>query len=237
MKRILFTAALSLSALALAQAGPAQVSELIGRGDYRAAMQAGAALNTAEGFTLAAQAASYLAAGLPEAQRVSTYEQAMQWASRAIEMNPNSAAAYFERARATGRVAQARGIVESLGLARGMKADLEKAISLNPNMGSAYVALGLWNAELVGKGLIASSATGASAAQVRPNFDRAIALDRENPTYRLEYGRALLAIAGRNARTRTEARAMVQQAASMTPRSAAERTDVAAAQELLRGWR
>lgn len=227
-----------LAGLTLAQATtPAQVSELIARGEYRAAAQAGTALNTPEGFVLAAQATSYLAASLPDAQRVAAYEQARQLASRAIQGAPNNAQAYFERARATGRVAQTRGILESLGLAREMRADLERAISLNNAMGSAYVALGLWHAELVGKGLIASSATGASAAQVRPNFERAVSLDAQNPTYRLEYGRALMAMAGRNNNVRNEARAQLQRAVALSPRSAAERADVEAAQELLRNWR
>lgn len=192
-KPLILTATLILTALGAAGAQSLQsASAQLKSGKWQEAATAAAALNTADGYALAAEATTQGASVSADSQKKAMFQKAQDYAKKAIELNPNSAEAYFELARAQGRMAQYAGIMESLGIAKDMKRNLDKAISLNPKLAGAYVALGLWNANLNSKGFIATSATGANKNDVVPNFKKALALEPNNPTHRLEYVNAML---------------------------------------------
>ncbi|MFD2608918.1 tetratricopeptide repeat protein [Deinococcus taklimakanensis] len=192
-KPLILTATLILTALGAAGAQSLQsASAQLKSGKWQEAATAAAALNTADGYALAAEATTQGASVSADGQKKAMFQKAQDYAKKAIELNPNSAEAYFELARAQGRMAQYAGIMESLGIAKDMKRNLDKAISLNPKLAGAYVALGLWNANLNSKGFIATSATGANKNDVVPNFKKALALEPNNPTHRLEYVNAML---------------------------------------------
>lgn len=192
-KPLILTATLILTALGAAGAQSLQsASAQLKAGKWQEAATAAAALNTADGYALAAEATTQGASVSADSQKKAMFQKAQDYAKKAIELNPNSAEAYFELARAQGRMAQYAGIMESLGIAKDMKRNLDKAISLNPKLAGAYVALGLWNANLNSKGFIATSATGANKNDVVPNFKKALALEPNNPTHRLEYVNAML---------------------------------------------
>lgn len=192
-KPLILTASLILTALGAAGAQSLQsASAQLKSGKWQEAATAAAALNTADGYALAAEATTQGASVSADSQKKAMFQKAQDYAKKAIELNPNSAEAYFELARAQGRMAQYAGIMESLGIAKDMKRNLDKAISLNPKLAGAYVALGLWNANLNSKGFIATSATGANKNDVVPNFKKALALEPNNPTHRLEYVNAML---------------------------------------------
>ena len=164
-----------LTALMLGHAAAAGLSDaqaLLDQGKWQDAATVASALKTAEGYALAAQAYTLGAALLPDNQKKAQFQQAQDLAKLAIKTDSNSANAHFELARADGRLAQYSGILQSLGLAGEVKRELETAINLNPNLAGAYVALGLWNAELTAKGFIATQATGARRDQIAPNFEQ-----------------------------------------------------------------
>ena len=196
-------------------------------GDWRGASQAATALNTSAGYALAAKATT-AGASLGQGDTGTLYQRAQDYASKAIAMDKNNATAYFELARAQGRLAQSAGILKSLNLAGSMKKNLDTAIRLDPNLAGAYVALGLWNAELTSKGFAAKTATGAKTSDVVPNFNKAVALEPNNPTHRLEYGRALLLIGNK-----AEAKAQLQKAANLSGSDYWEKRDQQTAKALL----
>lgn len=175
-----------------AAAGLPDAQALLDQGKWQDAASLAISLKTAEGNALAAQSYTLGAALLPDNQKKAQFQMAQNLAKQAIKADPNSANAHFELARADGRLAQYSGIVQSLGLAGEVKRELESAINLNKNLAGAYVALGLWNAELTAKGFIATQATGARRDQIAPNFDKAIALEPNMPSHRMEYANALL---------------------------------------------
>ena len=150
--------------------------------------------------------------------------------NQAIKLNPGNAAAYFELSRADGRLAQFVGILQSLNLAADIRRALAKATELDPRMDKAYVALGLWNAELISNGFIVTQATGADRDQVVPNFQKAIALAPNTIGYRVEYANALLL--NRNA-NRPIAVAQFQKALSLTPVTYWEKQNQATARKNL----
>jgi len=175
-----------------AAAGLTDAQALLDQGKWQDAASSALSLKTAEGSALAAQSYTLGAALLPDNQKKAQFQKAQDLAKQAIKADPNSANAHFELARADGRLAQYSGILQSLGLAGEVKRELESAIKLNPNLAGAYVALGLWNAELTAKGFIATQATGARRDQIAPNFDKAIALEPNVPSHKMEYANALL---------------------------------------------
>ena len=225
--------ALSPLALALAvSAAGAQslqaAQSLYDQGKWQEAATAAAALKTSAGYALAAEATTNGAGLVADSQRKALFSKAQDYAKQAIAADKNNADAYFELARAQGRLAQFSGILQSLGMAKEMKQNLDTAIKLKPNMASAYVALGLWNANLDAKGAIARSASGASRAQVIPNFEKAIALEPNAPIHRVEYANALLLQGNKAA-----ARAQLEKAVDMNADNFWEKRDVATAQAML----
>lgn len=231
MQKWLLTAALALLGSALA-AGIQDAQATLDKGDWKAAADSALAAGGSDGYTLAAKATT-LGASLAGSGQAEMLEKAQGYAKKAIELNANSADAYFELARADGRLAQYRGVLQSLNLAGEVKTSLDKAVKLDPKMAGAYVALGLWNAELAAKGFIATAATGASAAQVAPNFEKAIALEPNVVTHRLEYANALLKLSGRRTNYKPQAIAQLQQGVNFAPRNFWEQRDLDSAKKLL----
>lgn len=197
-------------------------------GNWQAAAKTASALNTSAGYALAAEATT-LGAGISGSSKAQ-YQQAQTYAQKAISLDKNNAEAYFELARAQGRLAQSAGILQSLGLAGDMKKNLQKAISLKPNLAGAYVALGLWNAELNAKGGAARAATGARADQVAPNFNKAISLEPNRIVHRLEYARALMLLSKDN---KAKAVEQLNKAVSLPAKTFWDKRDQQAAQQLL----
>ncbi|MBZ9711992.1 hypothetical protein [Deinococcus multiflagellatus] len=191
MRTLALSIALALSVTAAAQSQQA-AKALFDQGKWQEAATAAAALNTADGLALAAEATTAGAGLVPDNQKKALFEKAQNYARQAIAKDKNNAEAYFELARAQGRLAQFSGILQSLGLAGDMKKNLDTAVRLNPKLAGAYVALGLWHANLIAKGFIATRATGADRNQIIPNFEKAIALEPNVAVHRIEYANALL---------------------------------------------
>ncbi|MCD0158167.1 hypothetical protein IHN32_18545 [Deinococcus sp. 14RED07] len=227
MRSFIVTAALTLAATASAQSLQAATS-LFEQGNWQAAATAAAALNSSEGFALAAEATTAGSALVPDNQKKALFEKAQGYAKQAIAKDKNNAEAYFEMARAQGRLAQFSGILQSLGLAGEMKKNLDTAIKLDPKMPGAYVALGLWNANLVSKGFIAVQASGANKNQIIPNFEKAISLEPDVAIHRIEYANALI-LQGRKA----EATTQLQKAVSIPANTFWEKRDLEAAKATL----
>lgn len=196
VNRPLLTLALTLTAAAgMAQAQSQQAAKaLYDSGKWQEAATAAAALNTSVGLALAAEATTGGAALVADNAKKALFEKAQNYAKLAIKLDPNNADAYFELARAQGRLAQYVGVFQSLPLAQDMKKNLDQTIKMNPKMAGAYVALGLWNANLDVGGLkgMAGRAVGGLKSQVSPNFEKAIALEPNVAIHRIEYANALL---------------------------------------------
>jgi tetratricopeptide (TPR) repeat protein len=70
------------------------------------------------------------------------------YASMAIRLNPNGADGYYTMAVAMGRLALTQSGRERVNSVKEIKADLEKAISINPNHARAWHVLGKWHYEV-----------------------------------------------------------------------------------------
>ena len=134
MKKLLLSAALfagmffnsSLSA-------PLQdAQKLYAKGDFKAAVDIANGIQTAEGQTLAAKANSIYASIQPDNKQEAIYAESEKYANSAIKLNSKYPDAYFELARALGRLSQLRGTLAALsqGLGTKVKSALESWCNL-----------------------------------------------------------------------------------------------------------
>ena len=228
MKRSL-TRSLLLCCLALVGSfGFAQDLEtgdrLFDEGDYSGAAAVYQQVYDAEGDGVAlyrlANAHVYAArtAQGDEAERF--YDAAVTAAREAVELVPDDLEAHMALVRAWGRLAQYRGVLESLNLATLMKEELDLILARDPNHDGALHALALWH-------LNVPWLFGGRSDQTRGLFDRAIAVE---PTvlHHLEYGEALITLGDPEA-----ARQQFEAALALPAETAADRYEQARAKELL----
>lgn len=204
--------------LALAQNAGA-VEKLLDEGKFQEAYEAGLRLGSAEGLVLAAKAASYYAGyQAKDNEKADWFGRAEAAARRAIQADSNNAEAYFELARAQGRLSQYRGILESLGLASSIKENLDRTLRLNPRHAGAKVALALWHHSLVSKNV--GWLYGANGNQIMPLFNEAIQLEPQTIIHKVELA-GVLAAQGK----KEDARRQYEAALAIAPATAADRFD------------
>ncbi|GEM87120.1 tetratricopeptide repeat protein [Meiothermus granaticius] len=209
-----------LGAAPILAQGLSPLDKLIADGKFQEAYEAGIKQANTAGWVDAAQAASFYATyQARDNEKAEWFGKAEAAAKKAIQSDPQSPEAYFELARAQGRLAQYRGILESLGLASSIKDALDKTLKLNPKHAGAKVALALWNQSLVSKGV--GWLYGANGNVVIPLFQEAIALEPNTIIHRVEYA-GVLAQMGK----KDEARAQYQAALAIAPKTAADRYDL-----------
>ncbi len=206
----------------------ANPAELIDEGEYKAAYQEALAMGGAEGYALAAQAASFYAGfkASSDKEKEEWYSKAEKAAKKAIEIDPDYPEGHFELARTQGRLAQFRGILASLGLASSVRDNLNEALKLRPGYDEAMVALAIWNLELAQKGV--GWMYGASTGRVIPLFEKAISINPTSIAHRLEYGNALIRL-----KKPAEARVQLEKALELPANTYADRMNQEKARKLL----
>ncbi len=220
MRRLGILAAVLLLGLAFADPGA-----LLQAGEFENAYEEALVY---EDYVLAARAASFVALyrAKDDRARSTWFSRAEKAARQAIQRDPNNPEAHFELARALGRLAQYRGILQSLSLAAAVRDELKKTLKLKPDHAGALVALALWHLELSQKGV--GWLYGADAGQVIPLFEKAIRLEPEAIIHRVEYAKALLRL-GKKA----EARKQLEVALKLEPKDARDRLEQERARALL----
>lgn len=197
---------------------------LFDEGDYAGAARAyqGAFDNTGDGVALykLANAHVYAARTAEGTEAEALYDAAVTAAREAVELVPDDLEAHMALVRAWGRLAQYRGVLESLNLATLMKEELDLILARDPDHDGALHALALWH-------LNVPWLFGGRSDQTRGLFDRAIAV-RPTVLHHLEYGEALVTLGDPAA-----ARAQFEAALALPAETAADRFEQARARELL----
>jgi len=216
---------LALGFVLLWTPGLAGAAELLAKGQFAAAYTEA---ERAGDWVTAARAASFYAIYQAKDKRAKEawFQKAEAAAKRAIQQDPENHEAHFELARALGRLAQYRGILQSLSLAAAVRDHLNQALKLRPDYASAMVALALWHLELSQKGV--GWLYGADGGKVIPLFERAIELEPERIIHRYEYARALFRLGKKQ-----EALQQLELALALPPQDARDEYVLEEAQELL----
>jgi hypothetical protein len=160
-----------------ANAATDSLHALYAKGAYDAAMQAGAAAGSAEGYAVAARAALADAALRP-APCLDCLKRAENFARRAIAADPGLADGHVWLAAALGYESRLTGLIRAKlrGAPGEAKAALDAALKDDPANPYALAAMGGWNMEIVhvGGAYLADHLYGASEAAGIALFDRAV---------------------------------------------------------------
>jgi tetratricopeptide (TPR) repeat protein len=129
--------------------------------------------------------------GAPKDSQLAIFEKAREAELHALSLNDNSADAHFQLARAVGKIALFKGVFNSIGLAKQVKREAERAIALDSLHDGAWHILGRWHREVGKKPKIIRGPMGLGAANKRDAvafMAKAIALNAANINHRLEMG-------------------------------------------------
>lgn len=163
-----------------------------------------------------------------EEKKLNLYEKVAMRCEEQQAEYPEVASAYYWHAYALGRYAQGISIIEALsqGIGGKVKKSLDMTIKLIPQHADAYIALGVYHAEIIDKvgGMIGGITYGANKEEGIRMFKKALALNPESAIVKIEYANALIMFEGK--RKMHEALALYEEAAAFQPKDAMERLDV-----------
>ena len=196
------------------------------QGRFVDAARLGESLATSEGYALAARSlvvhAVYVA---DEGDREEMLERATALARRAVEMDPTSANAQVELARAIGRYAEAIGAYKAAneGYAEKIRSAADAAVRLDPDLAAAYLSIGGWHAGIVGAvgSFLARLTYGATERDAVAAFERALTLAPDAKGVPYQYALGLLDIDEDEHREKAEV--LLERAVAIAPATAHER--------------
>ncbi|WGS65298.1 tetratricopeptide repeat protein [Marinitoga aeolica] len=81
--------------------------------------------------------------GVSENQKENIYNKAVDIGKKAVKLDEKNGYAHYALGAAIGRLAQYKGIVSSLFMLGDFDEHIKKAIKLDPNLYTAYIALGM----------------------------------------------------------------------------------------------
>jgi hypothetical protein len=204
------------------------------RGDFAAAVEEGAALG-AVGANAANKAANIYATYLePESEAKREILLAAAERAEALQaVAPDFPNAFYLHALALGRYSQEISIVKALaqGIGTKAKASLDKTLALAPKHAEALIALGAYNAEVVGKvgATLARLTYGATKEEAINHFKLARKLLPDSAIARTEEANGLVQLFGRS--KLAEAEALYRDAAKCAPADAMQKLDAEHARE------
>ena len=163
-------------------------------GDYEAAIRAGVAMNSAEGFAIAARAALAEAAMSPN-PCLSCLERAEDFARKAITADTHQADGHVWLASALGLEGRIIGMIRArlADSPAEAKANLDAALADDPRNPYALAAMGAWHIEIVraGGAFLARTLYGAREADGLALFGRAVAQAPGNVAVRYQIALSL----------------------------------------------
>jgi tetratricopeptide (TPR) repeat protein len=203
-------------------------------GNFGGAVEAGVAAGP-DGYSAANKAAAIYATYLEksDAKKLKILGDAMARGEEAMAARPRDANAFYFYALAAGRYSQGISVAKALaqGLGGKVRDALVQAIKLQPKHADAHIALGSWNAEIVGKvgAMMARLTYGASKDAALDAYQKAIKLNPDSAIARIEYANGLALLFGKE--RLKEAERLYAEAAKMKPADAMERLDSESAKE------
>ena len=194
-------------------------------GQFIEAARLGEALNTSEGYALAASSLAIFGYHIAEDdKKQALFDRATQLAQEAIRLDATNPDAHFQLAHAMGRHAQTIRILEAVGeeYPEKVREALENTLRLDPEMAVAHLSLGAWHAEAVSSGgFMAKVLYGASKKEAHKHYEKALKLAPDKKVLLVECARGLLLL-GRK-KNRDQARDLLARAIKMPSKDAHDR--------------
>jgi tetratricopeptide (TPR) repeat protein len=131
-------------------------------------------------------------------QQKALFQNAEQYARRAVAANPNDAEGHFELARAIGKNALTMGSRDRVKYAAVVRDEALAALKLNPRHAGALHVMGVWNAEvmrlngfvrMIAKNLLGGKVFGeANWDNAQRYLEQAVAIEPNRITHHLDLG-------------------------------------------------
>jgi len=130
------------------------------------------------------------------------FTDSLAYARKAVRANPNDTWGHFYVSAAQGKYVLTKSKKEQVNASKTIKAEIEKAIELDPNNDLAYHALGIWHrtmAEIGGAqrflgGMIYGNIPKGTFEESERNLQKAVTLKPDYTNHHLELGRTYLAM-------------------------------------------
>jgi tetratricopeptide (TPR) repeat protein len=130
------------------------------------------------------------------------FNESFSYAKKAVRANPNDTWGHFFLSAAQGKYVLTQGKKDQVNASRTIKAEIEKAIELDPNNDLAYHALGIWHrtmADIGGAqrllgGMIYGSIPKGTNEESERSLQKASTLNPNYTNHHLELGRTYLAM-------------------------------------------
>ena len=181
------------------------------------------ALETSEGYALAAQSlAVYAHYEASEEEWEAVIERAQRMGEEAVKADSTNPDAHYQSAHAVGRYAQRVGAWTALrqGLAGKIRDLLEATLAIDPDYVDANLALGGWHADIDAEGFMARRLYGGKKEEAVRLFERALELAPESKVVLHAYAIRLPRLDEENGKER--AREMLEKALGVLPQDAFE---------------
>lgn len=126
---------------------------------------------------------------------------AVEHARAAVDAAPDAADGHLALAVALDRQASEEGPRTRMSMEREVKAEVDRALEIDPDNAEAYAVRGEWHRRIAGLGILERFSSravlggvprGASMENAVRDFERAVALEPMNAHFRLELGRTYL---------------------------------------------
>jgi len=134
-----------------------------------------------------------------EDAQIAKFNLAFEYANRAVKIAPNQSVTYLRRAIANGKIALFKGVFPVAGVVNQVKADCEKAISLNNGgndiQGVAHYVYARTHAKISEKWKPARAVLGLGWANIETalsNYQKAIELKPNFMMFYVDYAKALI---------------------------------------------
>ena len=206
-------------------------------GDFPAAAEIARALESFEGYLVAASAQTALGEFLTTGkERRQVLLDAIQLSQKAVELQADDPEALLHLARAMGRYAQSisPGKALSEGYGDKVKDILDKVLQLDPNSWAVHLSLGSWHSEILANGgFFAVIAFGASERKAMAHFAKAVELAPDSAIVHLEVARGLHNLS--DTKNHASIVGHLEHAVELPPADAYERLVRQAAEEMLAG--
>ncbi|MBI3230954.1 MAG: hypothetical protein HYZ45_12495 [Burkholderiales bacterium] len=205
-------------------------------GDFEKAYQLGMDAGM-DGYSVAHKAACIYATYLEddEKKKIDMFEEVAKRCEEQQAKQPDCANAFYWHAYALGRYAQGISVVKALsqGIAKKVRASLDRALELAPKHADAHIAMGAYHAEIIDAvgSMIGSMTYGVKKEEAYKNFKAALALNPTSAIARIEYANAQIKLDGK--KKMDDAVALYEEAAAVEPKDAMEWLDVEVAKEEL----
>ncbi|GEM48591.1 hypothetical protein DC3_42260 [Deinococcus cellulosilyticus NBRC 106333 = KACC 11606] len=215
------------------------VKKSLAAGQVQQTVQNALEIRTSEAYTLAAEALVLsVRKHILEKSNAPLLEQAETYARKAIELDPQNAAAYYQLSKALGGQAVLKGALGGLGALGETRELFEKSVQLNPNYAPGQVGLAMWHANVIKYGTLTAGLYGGKEQEILPRLQKAVDLEPHVVSHELNYAKALIILANKNKRLKSkylqDARKHLQKATQMPAPTYWDREDREEAVGLLR---